>query len=65
MGSALSCGAAHLIAILTRMIRRMTQDDVEAIAAMMGRAYWDDPLQSWLFPDENTRLDRLTRGLPR
>ena len=39
----------------------MTLDDVDAVAASMARAFWDDPLQCWLLPDEVTRLDRLER----
>jgi ribosomal protein S18 acetylase RimI-like enzyme len=43
------------------MIRKMTLDDVAAVSAAMARAFWDDPLQCWLLPDESTRLDRLER----
>ena len=56
-------------AILARMpaarlrhpVRRMTAEDVDVIATVMARAFWDDPLQVWVFPDAETRLDRLDR----
>ena len=43
------------------MIRKMVLDDVAVVSAAMARAFWDDPLQCWLLPDESTRLDRLER----
>jgi ribosomal protein S18 acetylase RimI-like enzyme len=39
----------------------MTADDVDVIATVMARAFWDDPLQVWAFPDAETRLVRLDR----
>ena len=56
-------------AILARMtaapvrheIRQMTAADVDVIAAVMARAFFDDPLQVWLFPDGASRLDTLQR----
>jgi GNAT superfamily N-acetyltransferase len=42
-------------------IRKMTVADVDVIAPVMARAFWDDPLQEWIFPDTQTRLDRLER----
>ncbi|MGH8976832.1 MAG: GNAT family N-acetyltransferase [Acidimicrobiia bacterium] len=37
----------------------MSADDVEDIAGVMARAFWDDPLQVWAFPDATTRLAKL------
>ena len=31
--------------------------DVPAIRALLARAYFDDPLTEWIFPDPTTRLD--------
>jgi ribosomal protein S18 acetylase RimI-like enzyme len=42
-------------------IRQMTAADVDEIAAVMARAFFDDPLQVWLFPDAGARLDTLRR----
>jgi ribosomal protein S18 acetylase RimI-like enzyme len=42
-------------------IRKMTAADVDVIAAVMARAFFDDPLQLWLFPDAQARLDTLHR----
>ena len=42
-------------------VRLMTVDDVKPVAAMMARAFYDDPLQVWVVPDDETRLDTLCR----
>jgi GNAT superfamily N-acetyltransferase len=39
----------------------MTTDDMAAVAGMMARAFFDDPLQSWIHPNAQTRLDVLAR----
>jgi len=36
-------------------LRRATRDDVAGLAAMFGRAFSDDPVQEWMFPDEARR----------
>jgi ribosomal protein S18 acetylase RimI-like enzyme len=40
-------------------IRSMTHDDVPAVSAAQARAFYDDPLQVWTFPDDATRLGVL------
>jgi ribosomal protein S18 acetylase RimI-like enzyme len=42
-------------------IRKMTLADVDAIAAAMARAFADDPLQVWIFPELDGRLEKLER----
>jgi hypothetical protein len=37
----------------------MIEDDVEAVAAASARAFYDDPMQVWALPDDNTRLGKL------
>jgi ribosomal protein S18 acetylase RimI-like enzyme len=40
-------------------IRKMAVDDCPAIAGVMARAFFDDPLQRWALPDASTRLSIL------
>jgi ribosomal protein S18 acetylase RimI-like enzyme len=42
-------------------IRKVRADDVVPLAAVEARAFFDDPLQEWVFPDESKRLDILRR----
>jgi ribosomal protein S18 acetylase RimI-like enzyme len=42
-------------------IRKLTTDDVDTVAGAMARAFFDDPLQVWIFPDDADRLVRLER----
>jgi ribosomal protein S18 acetylase RimI-like enzyme len=42
-------------------LRRATSDDVTALAAVLARAFFDDPPLAWLLPDSATRRARLTR----
>jgi len=41
-------------------VRHVTAADVPDVAAVLGRAFEDDPVWSWIFPDAPTRVDRLT-----
>jgi GNAT superfamily N-acetyltransferase len=41
------------------VVRKLTMDDVDVIASMMARSFFDDPLQMWIFADEHTRLQQL------
>lgn len=43
------------------MIRNAVQDDRATIAAMLGRAFADDPAMSYIFPDPRDRAKRLPR----
>jgi GNAT superfamily N-acetyltransferase len=48
-------------ASLRHEIRQMTLADVDAVAAAMARAFADDPLQVWIFPEVDGRVDKLER----
>jgi GNAT superfamily N-acetyltransferase len=43
------------------VIRAVRADDVVPLAAAEARAFFDDPLQAWVFPDASTRLGILRR----
>jgi GNAT superfamily N-acetyltransferase len=43
------------------LIRPATSADVKMLAAVMARAFYDDPPLVWLLPDPATRLGRVTR----
>jgi GNAT superfamily N-acetyltransferase len=40
------------------VVRPATPDDRPALAAMLARAFWDDPPMVWAAPDERSRLRR-------
>jgi ribosomal protein S18 acetylase RimI-like enzyme len=40
-------------------IRKLTYDDVPRIARALARSFEDDPVMSWVFPQDTKRLDRL------
>jgi ribosomal protein S18 acetylase RimI-like enzyme len=42
-------------------VRRAEQADIEAVASVFADAFFDDPLMSWMFPDEESRIRRLSR----
>ena len=42
-------------------LRRATSVDVKSLAAVMARAFFDDPPLTWMLPDPATRLPRVTR----
>jgi ribosomal protein S18 acetylase RimI-like enzyme len=42
-------------------VRRATQSDAPAIAAMLGRAFLDDPVAAWAWPREHLREHALRR----
>jgi len=44
---------------MTRTIRVAQRSDARAIAAMLARAFDDDPVMMWIFPDERLRGRRL------
>ncbi|MET9780193.1 GNAT family N-acetyltransferase [Nocardiopsis alba] len=44
-----------------RSIHDAGMDDVPAIARVLGRAFYDDPLYRWFFPDDETRMARSIR----
>jgi ribosomal protein S18 acetylase RimI-like enzyme len=44
---------------VTRIVRPYTRADLKTTCAMMARAFADDPLMTWIFPDEHMRRRRL------
>jgi GNAT superfamily N-acetyltransferase len=40
-------------------VRAATSADRGALAGVLARAFWDDPVWRWLFPDEGTSTRRL------
>jgi len=42
-----------------RVVRPVVRTDVEPTAAAMARAFYDDPVMAWIFPDEQMRSRRL------
>jgi ribosomal protein S18 acetylase RimI-like enzyme len=50
-----------MVHIVTRTIRVAQRSDARAIAAMLARAFDDDPVMMWIFPDERLRRRRLPR----
>ncbi|WP_017556669.1 GNAT family N-acetyltransferase [Nocardiopsis baichengensis] len=42
-------------------LRTATEDDVPGVARVLSRAFFDDPLFTWLFPDPHTRMARSAR----
>jgi ribosomal protein S18 acetylase RimI-like enzyme len=40
-------------------VRRATRDDVPAVSAALARAFLDDPVMEWFFPDERRRSDHI------
>lgn len=42
-------------------IRTATMNDVSGVARVLGRAFCEDPLLRWLFPDANLRMARSVR----
>lgn len=42
--------------------RRALPGDRAALATTLTAAFWDDPVQEWLFPDRSRRTQRLTRA---
>lgn len=42
------------------LVRTAADADADAIAALLGRAFDDDPVWRWLLPDDASRVRRLT-----
>ncbi len=42
-------------------VRLATKSDIDQMARALARAFWDDPLTSWLFPNDATRDNKLYR----
>lgn len=52
---------------VTTSVRVVTADDLDALGAVLGRAYADDPVWTWVYPqpDRIRRLARMFRSLLR
>jgi ribosomal protein S18 acetylase RimI-like enzyme len=52
---------------VTTSVRVVTADDLDALGAVLGRAYADDPVWTWVYPqpDRSRRLARMFRSLLR
>ena len=50
---------------VTTSVRVVTPDDLDALGAVLGRAYADDPVWTWVYPqpDRSRRLARMFRSL--
>jgi GNAT superfamily N-acetyltransferase len=46
-------------------IRRAGSGDLDALAHMLAAAFFDDPIQQWLFPNERRRMRRLVDAFHR
>jgi ribosomal protein S18 acetylase RimI-like enzyme len=44
---------------VTRTVRALTRKDLKPACAMMARAFDDDPVITWIFPDEQMRRRRV------
>jgi ribosomal protein S18 acetylase RimI-like enzyme len=44
-----------------RVVRDMSRADIVAASQMMARAFADDPVMTWILPDEPARLRRLPK----
>lgn len=45
----------------TGRVRRVTASEIPELAGALGRAFADDPMHSWFFPDRPTRPSKLAR----
>jgi GNAT superfamily N-acetyltransferase len=52
-------GGAARPGVPARTIRAIGRPDVRPTAAMLARAFYDDPLMAWILPDERIRRRRL------
>ncbi len=43
------------------MVRRARREDFRPLAAMLARAFHDDPVTSWFYPSERRRMAHATR----
>jgi ribosomal protein S18 acetylase RimI-like enzyme len=42
-------------------VRLATREDVAPMSRALGRAFYDDPVMGWMFPDDRRRVDLNTR----
>lgn len=46
---------------MTPEARPAQKADIPELSAILGRAFYDDPLMTWMLPDDDTRAARLPR----
>ncbi|MGH3969442.1 MAG: GNAT family N-acetyltransferase [Mycobacterium sp.] len=46
---------------MTIQARPARKTDIAALAAVLGRAFYDDPVMMWMLPDDGSRAARLPR----
>ncbi|ETB55850.1 acetyltransferase [Mycobacterium avium 10-5560] len=46
---------------MTPQVRPADRADIRALSATLARAFYDDPVMVWLFPDRRKRIARLSR----
>jgi len=44
---------------MTRAARKVSASDIEPVSAILGRAFFDDPVMTWLVPEPDQRRARL------
>jgi hypothetical protein len=48
----------------TARVRRANSEDVATVSDVIAAAFYDDPVVSWVFPDDLTRTERFHAWLP-
>ena len=43
-------------------VRKARVEERSRVAAALARAFYDDPVTTWMMPDDDRRMDRLERG---
>jgi GNAT superfamily N-acetyltransferase len=43
-------------------VRKVTEDEAPRVVEAVAQAFYDDPVLSWIFPDDSRRLRQLTDG---
>ena len=44
-------------------VRKVTEADVPAVSKAVAAAFYDDPVITWIYPDDSRRLERFERSL--
>lgn len=43
-------------------VRQVQRDDLQGLSESLARAFWDDPVTKWFYPDETVREKQLARS---